>query len=96
MDLGDMYISLAYVDRQISRDREEGAAAAAAAAAAATAAAETGAEDARAAGAQAKERGGAGEEDREWWDGERGVSGAMSTVFDVQVCTCMESSHSSS
>ncbi|CBJ32782.1 conserved unknown protein [Ectocarpus siliculosus] len=33
MDLGDMFISLAYVDRQIKRDREEQAAAVAAAAA---------------------------------------------------------------
>lgn len=86
-----MYISLAYVDRQMSRDREEEAAAAAAAAAAA----ETGAEDAGAAGAQAEE-GGEEEEGREWWDGERGVSGAMSKVFDVQVCTCIQTSYSSS
>ncbi|CAN0556511.1 unnamed protein product, partial [Ectocarpus sp. 8 AP-2014] len=49
MDLGDMFISLAYVDRQIERDREEQAAA-----------------------------------EEEWWDSERGVSGAMSRVFDVQ------------
>lgn len=63
MDLGDMFISLAYVDRQIKRDKEEEEAAAAAAA-----------------------TNGDGEgEEQEWWDSERGVSGAMSRVFDVQV-----------
>lgn len=63
MDLGDMFISLAYVDRQIGRDKKEEEAAAAAASA---------------------EGDGDGEE-QEWWDSERGVSGAMSRVFDVQV-----------
>lgn len=73
MDLGDMFISLAYVDRQIARDREEEA--------------------------EAGKRGegeGEGENgETEWWDGERGVSGAMSRVFDVQVggnyhCTLLQ------
>lgn len=77
MDLGDMFISLAYVNRQIARDREEAEEAAASAAASATKAGGAGAE-----------RGGidvADSPDHEWWDEERGVSGAMSRVFDVQV-----------
>eukprot|EP00904_Undaria_pinnatifida_P005487 jgi/Undpi1/2068/HiC_scaffold_12.g05454.m1 len=76
MDLGDMFISLAYVNRQIARDREEAEEAAASAAASATKAEGAGAE-----------RGGidvADSPDHEWWDEERGVSGAMSRVFDVQ------------
>lgn len=72
-----MFISLAYVDRQIKRDREEEAAAAEAAAV----------KDAATAGAAAEGRGQREEEEeeQEWWDSERGVSGAMSRVYDVQV-----------
>lgn len=70
MDLGDMYISLGYVDRQIRRDREEEAAAAAAL-------------DASAEGRGRSEE---DDEEQEWWDSDRGVSGAMSRVYNVQVC----------
>lgn len=58
-----MFISLAYVDRQIARDREEEAEA----------------------GKRGEGEGEGENEETEWWDGERGVSGAMSRVFDVQV-----------
>lgn len=64
-----MFISLAYVDRQIKRDIEEEKAAAAAHHAAA--------------GVQGRAD---EQEEQEWWDSERGVSGAMSRVYDVQVC----------
>lgn len=64
-----MFISLAYVDRQIKRDTEEEKAAAAAHHAAA--------------GVQGRAD---EQEEQEWWDSERGVSGAMSRVYDVQVC----------
>lgn len=60
MDLGDMYISLAYVDRQIALDREDAAAA---------------------------EVASVGESAGEEWPlpKDRGVSGAMADVFDLQV-----------
>lgn len=59
MDMGDMFISLAYVDRQIARDRDE-----------------------EQKGAEGEE---GDDEEAEWWVRERGVSGAMSKVFNVQV-----------
>lgn len=60
MDVGDMFVSLAYVDRQIARDREEAL----------------------------SERGkGDGDDDIgvDALPRERGVSGAMADVYDLQV-----------
>lgn len=72
MDLGDMFISLAYVERQIKRDEEE-----------AEAFLGAGPKD----GGDRRGRDGdvSTAEDQDWWDKERGVSGAMSSVFDVEV-----------
>lgn len=57
-----MFVSLAYVDRQMARDREEMEAA-------------LGREDEI----------DFPEDGTEWWDRNRGVSGAMSRSFDLQV-----------